>query len=112
MTYGGSKGSKGEKQVEGDTDLSWDHEGLEPHQEPSKPKPPRSPKPSKVPNKGQRMNRPLLKYALSVEEIMMKKVVQSSYLRKEERRLYLPNLENKASKQIRVRLKLRKNGIL
>ena len=49
ITSGGSKGSKGEKQVEGDTDLSWDHEGLEPHPEPSKPKPPRSPKPSKVP---------------------------------------------------------------
>ena len=29
MTNGGSKGSKSEKQVEGDTDLSWDHEGLE-----------------------------------------------------------------------------------
>ena len=49
MTNGGSKGSKSEKQVEGDTDLSWDHEGLEPHPEPNKPKPPRSIKPSKVP---------------------------------------------------------------
>ena len=49
MTTGGSKGSKSEKQVEGDTDLSWDHEGLESHLEPSKPKPPRSPKPSRVP---------------------------------------------------------------
>ena len=48
MTNGGSKGSRSEKQVEGDTDLSWDHEGLEPHLEPSKPKPPRSPKPSRV----------------------------------------------------------------
>ena len=35
--------------MEGDTDLSWDHEGLEPHLEPSKLKPPRSPKPSRVP---------------------------------------------------------------
>ena len=48
MTNRGSKGSKSEKQLEGDIDLSWDHEGLEPHPEPSKPKPPRSPKPSKV----------------------------------------------------------------
>ena len=48
MTNGGSKGSKSEKQVEGDTDLSWDHEGLEPHLEHGKPKPPRSPKPSRV----------------------------------------------------------------
>ena len=49
MTNGGSKRSKNEKQVEGVTDLSWDHEGLEPHLEPSKPKPPRSPIPSRVP---------------------------------------------------------------
>ena len=52
LTNGGSKGSKSEKQVEGDTDLSWDHEGLEPHVEPSTPKPPRSPKPSRVPRPG------------------------------------------------------------
>ena len=32
----------------GDTDLSWDHEGLEPHLEPSKPKPPRNPKSSRA----------------------------------------------------------------
>ena len=38
MTNGEPKGSKSEKQVEGDTELSWDHEGLEPHLEPSKPK--------------------------------------------------------------------------
>ena len=49
MTNGESKESKSEKQVEGDTDLSWDHEGLEPHPEPERPKPPRSPKPPKVP---------------------------------------------------------------
>ena len=49
LTNGASKESKSEKQVEGDTDLSWDHKGLEPHLEPSKPKPPRSPKPSRVP---------------------------------------------------------------
>ena len=48
----GQKEVKVRKQVEGDTDLSWDHEGLEPHPEPSKPKPPRSPKPSKVPRSG------------------------------------------------------------
>ena len=52
MTNGGLKGSKSEKQVEGDTDLSWDHKGLEPYLEPSKPKPPRSPKPSRVPRPG------------------------------------------------------------
>ena len=95
MTNGGSKGSKSEKQVEGDTDLSWDHEGLEPHPEPSKPKPPRSLKPSRVLGQGQRMNRPLLKYALGVGEIMMKRIVQNSYIRKKERRLYPPTSETK-----------------
>ena len=49
ITNGGSKGSKSEKHVEGDTDLSWDHEGLEPHPKPDEPKPPRDPKPLRVP---------------------------------------------------------------
>ena len=49
MTNGGSKGSKSERQVEGETELSWDHEGLEPYPGPEKPKPQRSPKGSKPP---------------------------------------------------------------
>ena len=51
MTNGGSKGSKSEKQAEGETELSWDHEGLEPYPVPEKPKPQRSPKESKPPEK-------------------------------------------------------------
>ena len=47
MTSGGSKGSKREKQVEGDTELSWDHEGLEPH-----PKAPRDPRFVRTPRTG------------------------------------------------------------
>ena len=39
ITNGGSKESKSEKSVEGDTDLLWDHEGLEPHPKPSEPNP-------------------------------------------------------------------------
>ena len=46
ITNGGSKGSK---PVEGDTDLSWDHEGLEPHPKPGEPKPPRDPRPPRTP---------------------------------------------------------------
>ena len=38
ITNGGSKGSKSEKPVEGDTDLSWNHEGLEPHPKTAKEK--------------------------------------------------------------------------
>ena len=49
ITNGGSKGSKSEKPVEGDTDLSWDHEGLEPHPKPGEPKPPRDPRPPRTP---------------------------------------------------------------
>ena len=49
ITNGGSKESKSEKPVEGDTDLSWDHEGLEPHPKPDEPKPPRDPRLPRVP---------------------------------------------------------------
>ena len=44
ITSGESKGSKDEKQVEGETDLSWDHGGLEPYPSPERPKPQRDPK--------------------------------------------------------------------
>ena len=49
ITNGGSKGNNSEKPVEGDTDLSWDHEGLESHPKPGEPKPPRDPKPPRTP---------------------------------------------------------------
>ena len=49
ITNGGSKESKSERPVKGDTDLSWDHESLEPHPKPSKPRPPRGPKTPRVP---------------------------------------------------------------
>ena len=49
ITNGGSKGSKSEKPIEGDTDLSWDHEGLEPHPKLGEPKPPRDFKPLRTP---------------------------------------------------------------
>ena len=39
-----SKGSKDKKQAEGETELSWDHEGLEPYPSPERPKPQRGPK--------------------------------------------------------------------
>ena len=44
ITNGESKGGKDEKQAEGETELSWDHEGLEPYPCLEKPKPQRSPK--------------------------------------------------------------------
>ena len=44
ITNGESKGSKDEKQAEGETELSWDHEGLQPYPCLEKPKPQRSPK--------------------------------------------------------------------
>ena len=57
MTSEESKGSKGEKLVEADTDLSWDHKGLGPLPKSHKyrlngsPKPPRVPKGPKVKEK-------------------------------------------------------------
>ena len=44
ITSGESKGSKNEKQAEGETELSWGHEGLEPYPSPERPKPQRDPK--------------------------------------------------------------------
>ena len=44
ITNGNSIGSKDEKQQEGETDLSWDHEGLEPYPPSGEPKPQRIPR--------------------------------------------------------------------
>ena len=49
MTSEESKGSKGEKLVEVDTDLSWDHEGLKPLPKSHKDRLNESPKPPRVP---------------------------------------------------------------
>ena len=49
MTSEESKGGKGEKLVEVDTDLSWDHEGLRPLPKAPKDRLERSPKPPRVP---------------------------------------------------------------
>ena len=49
MTSEESKGGKGEKSVEVDTDLSWDHEGLRPLPRAHKDRLNRSPKPPRVP---------------------------------------------------------------
>ena len=49
ITSGESKGSKDEKQAEGETELSWDHEGLEPYPFPERPKPQRGPKIKETP---------------------------------------------------------------
>ena len=49
MTSEESKGSKGGKSVEVDTDLSWDHEGLRPLPKAHKDRLNRSPKPPRVP---------------------------------------------------------------
>ena len=49
MTSEESKGGKGEKSVEVDTDLSWDHKGLRPLPKAHKDRLDRSPKPPRVP---------------------------------------------------------------
>ena len=59
ITSGESKGSKDEKQEEGETELSWDHEGLEPYPCPEKPKPQRSPKEKGTPTENGKRNETL-----------------------------------------------------
>ena len=49
MTSEESKGGKGEKSVEVDTDLSWDHEGLKPLPKAPKDRLNQSPKPLRAP---------------------------------------------------------------
>ena len=61
ITSGESKGSKDEKQAEGETDLSWDHEGLEPYPSPERPKPQRDPKGKGTPKEDVRGNETLNK---------------------------------------------------
>ena len=59
ITSGESKGSKDDKQAEGETELSWDHEGLEPYPCPEKPKPQRSPKGKGIPTENGRKDETL-----------------------------------------------------
>ena len=59
ITSGESKGSKDEKQAEGETDLSWDHEGLEPYPSSERPKPQRSPKEKGTPKEDVKGNETL-----------------------------------------------------
>ena len=59
ITSGESKGSKNEKQAEGETELSWDHEGLEPYPRPEKPKPQRSPKEKGTPTENEKRDETL-----------------------------------------------------
>ena len=61
MTSGESKGSKDEKQAEGETELSWDHEGLEPYPSPERPKPQRDPKEEGTPKEDVKGNETLNK---------------------------------------------------
>ena len=56
ITSGESKGSKDEKQAEEETELSWDHEGLEPYPSPERPKPQRDPKTKGTPKESVKGN--------------------------------------------------------
>ena len=56
ITSGESRGNKDEKQAEGETDLSWDHEGLEPYPSPERPKPQRDPKEKGAPKENVKDN--------------------------------------------------------
>ena len=55
---GNQKGVK-MRNREGETDLSWDHEGLEPYPSPERPKPPRDPKEKGTPKEDVKRNETL-----------------------------------------------------
>ena len=80
MTSEESKGGKGEKSVEVDTDLSWDHEGLRPLPKAHKdrlngsPKPPRVPK---VPKVGGKTEGTFKKNVQALERIIKKGNIQN-----------------------------------
>ena len=67
ITSGESRGSKDEKQAEGETDLPWDHEGLEPYPSPERPKPQRDPKERGTPKENVKGNEALNKGPRSKE---------------------------------------------
>ena len=91
ITNGGLKESKSEKPIEGDTDLSWDHEGFELIQNLVNPNPLEVPNHQETLRERQKGNRLLLKYVLNVRGTMTKKIVQSSYLKKKNRGPYVLN---------------------
>ena len=62
LTSGESKGSKDDRQAEGETELSWDHEGLEPYPCPEEPKPQRSPKGKGTPTENGKKDEALKRY--------------------------------------------------
>ena len=101
MTSEGSKGSKGEKWVEGDTDLSWDHEGLGPLPKSHKnrlngsPKPPRVPKGPKVKGKDEGT---LKKECLSFRGDYNEGIYPEFFLKENEVRTVVPQDERQAPK--------------
>ena len=77
--------------VEGDTDLSWNHEGLEPHPKLGEPKPPRDSRPSRSPKTEIREKQTPVKACPKCRGAMMKGIVQNSYLKKKNMGLCLIN---------------------
>ena len=80
-----------EKPVEGDTDLSWDHEGLEPHPKLGEPKPPRDPRLSRPPKTEMREKQTPAKACPKCKGAIMKGIVQISCLKKKNTGLCLLN---------------------
>ena len=91
---GESKGSKDEKQAEGETELSWDHEGLEPYPCPGKLKPQRSPKEKGTPTENVKRERTLKEGPRGKES-----QERESHTRAKEK-LTSPNLDETAPKEL------------
>ena len=96
ITSGESRGSKDEKQAEGETDLSWDHEGLEPYPSPERPKPQRGPKEKGSPKENVKGNRTLDRDPISKESQEEKE----KHLKRAKERLASPKPDETTPKEL------------
>ena len=96
ITSGESKGSKDDKQAEGETELSWDHEGLEPYPCPEKPKPQRSPKEKGTPTENGKRDETLKRDPKGKEG----QEKEEEPLRRAKEKLTSPKLDETASKEL------------
>ena len=103
ITSGESKGCKDDKQVEGETELSWDHEGLEPYPCPEKPKPQRSPKEKGTPTENEKRDETLKRDPKGKES--QEKEIEP--LRRAKEKLTSPKLEETASKELKKGVKFK-----
>ena len=96
ITTGESKGSKDDKQAEAETELPWDHEGLEPYPCPEKPKPQRIPKEKGTPTENGKKDETLKRDPKGKES----QEKERQPLRRGKEKLTPPRLDETAPKEL------------